>query len=1412
MKSDIANKPDYVFEVSWEVCNKVGGVHTVLATKASTMVDSFADSYITIGPDLRQSAWDLQEFIEHPTLFKSWQTQAQNDGLSFRIGRWDVPGSPVTILVDFTTYFASRNQIFKEYWEKYKLDSLSGDWDYIEPVMFGYAAGRIIESFYNFNCYAQDKAIAHFHHWMSACGVLYLKEHLPEVSTLYTVHGTSLAKAYADRGNMLFTNMEIINPGGLAKELNVASKHSLEYIAAQQADVLTCVGEPAVAECISILQREPDVVTYNGFQMPLEKGAIENKRASGRELLINVAESTLCSHVDEDVFIVGHSGRYQFHNKGIDMFIDMLDHINKDETVSQQFLAYILVPAHHTAPRYEVDARIHQKDFSAHKEQEYLTHVLQDEDNDPVLLKLKKTSLKNSSTDKVKIIFVPCYLNGNDGIFNKTYYDLLPGFDLMVFPSYYEPWGYTPAESVSFGVPAVTTSLTGFGAWVRKHQKDHSDCLYIAERTDISYEETMLAIAQYTIDIAAKKLEEKNLMHDKAFECSKIWSWDQLFKNYLTAYEKALQQTEKRREEVAARKKITEPLAVLKSHEKEPEWRKVFIKTYIPKNLLPLMDIAKNLWWSWNLEAQTLFESINKAGWEKMGHNPIALINSLSYDELIALEKDNAFIKRLNSVHEAFKSYMALKAQKDDTIAYFSMEFGLHDSLKIFSGGLGVLAGDYLKEASDSEKNITGIGLLYRYGYFNQKITAAGDQISEKIPQKFSDMPLLPVRDEKGAWLMISLPLPGRTLYAKIWKVQVGRIDLYLLDADIEENAPHDRSITHQLYGGNNEHRLKQEILLGVGGIKLLDKVNIKPIVYHCNEGHAAFSSIERLHQLVQNRKFSFDEALEIVRATTLFTTHTPVPAGHDFFSEELLRTYLPHYPERLNISWNSFINLGKMQDNDPVEEFSMSVLAVKTSQEVNGVSRIHGKVSRQMFNKIWKDFFPEELHIGHVTNGVHYPTWASPHWQKLHSRAFGKDFIHKQSDINYWKKIHEVKDTEIWSMVQKQREILIETIKQRIKQQMTTRQENPRLIFETIDAINHNALTIGFARRFATYKRAHLLFQDFNKLSRMVNDPDKPVMFIFAGKAHPADVMGQELIKKIVDISKQKDFLGKVIFIENYDMSLASKLIQGVDVWLNTPTRPMEASGTSGEKAVMNGVVNLSVLDGWWAEGFKPNAGWALKEEKTYPDQSVQDELDAEIIYNIIADEIIPLFYDRNQEDIPEKWLSYVKNTISEIAPHFTMNRMLNDYYEKFYSKLIERSALLFNDNLKKLKELAQWKRKMIRAWDSVVVKNIEIPDSTVEPLKLGDKFKANITIDLAEIDAEDIGIEVIFGKKEMDRVKEVIFKKELELIDKNHKKATYSCEIFISRSGVYDYAFRMYATNKLLPHRQDFNLVKWF
>jgi phosphorylase/glycogen(starch) synthase len=961
-------------------------------------------------------------------------------------------------------------------------------------------------------------------------------------------------------------------------------------------------------------------------------------------------------------------------------------------------------------------------------------------------------------------------------------------------------------------VPTITTTLTGFGLWIKEKRPDDSSGITVIDRNDTNTEEVIKNLIDTILKAASEKPDEHEILRTKARELVQIALWSNLSGCYFDAYDFALSKVEKRANLFKDKRQV-DNVSVSGSHKRTgPIWQKVLIKPSFPPTFRRLQRLSRNLWWTWNSEAAELFRMIDPTIWEISHNNPIALLESLTSKQIQHLVDNKDFMDKLAEISSRFEIYMSKAEQKPaKQVAYFSMEYGLHDTLQIYSGGLGILAGDYLKEASDSNINLVGFGLLYRYGYFRQSLTSSGEQVASYNPQKFTHLPIKPVRDEHGVWIKVIMALPGRDLTAKVWKVDVGRIQLFLLDTDISDNTDSDRAITHHLYGGDWENRLKQELLLGVGGIRLLNSLGLKPDIYHCNEGHAAFIGIERLRELVEYQKFSFPQAVEIVRASTLFTTHTPVPAGHDAFSEDMLRTYIPHYAVRLNISWNTFMNLGRYIENKLDEKFSMSVLAAKLSQEINGVSRIHGRVTRELFADMYDGYYAEELHIGYVTNGVHYPTWTSERWQKLYLQEFGEAFLSDQSNPEHWKKIHAVPDETIWKIRQGLKKELFNFIRKRLSNDLTQRQETPKVILRTMEAMDTHSLTIGFARRFATYKRAHLLFTNMERLSQILNMPGKPVQLLFAGKAHPADKAGQDLIKKIIEVSQIPAFIGKVIFIENYDIELAKKLVQGVDIWLNTPTRPLEASGTSGEKAIMNGVVNFSVLDGWWAEGYQPEAGWALKEERTYTNQDIQDELDAETIYNILEDEIVPAFYAAGDDGIHHKWIGFIKNTISGIAPHFTMKRMLDDYSEKYYSKLFERTADLQMNNYELVKQITTWKRKMLRGWDSIEIVSLMVPNSTDKPLHIGEVFTAEIIIDTNELSPEDIGIELLLGQKVNEEVKNLLLSEEMIMSSASGSIATFRTEVTMIKAGVFDFAFRIFPRKDFLPHRMDFNLVKW-
>ncbi len=841
-------------------------------------------------------------------------------------------------------------------------------------------------------------------------------------------------------------------------------------------------------------------------------------------------------------------------------------------------------------------------------------------------------------------------------------------------------------------------------------------------------------------------------------------------------------------------------------------WKDIFTCVELPAPLKRAEELAYNLWWTWNPAATNLFERMDPDLWFETDGNPVKLLRSLSLNRIDALLHDAAWMRDLDEVYMAWQAYMSAPTDSSrPSVAYFSMEYGLSHVLKIYSGGLGVLAGDYLKEASDSNVPLTAVGFLYRYGYFDQRISVDGQQLATYEAQDFNLLPIQAVTDEGGHPLVFEVPFTDRTVYCHVWRVQVGRISLYLMDTDLEKNNLSDRQITHNLYGGNWENRMKQEYLLGIGGILLLQHLGISKEIYHMNEGHAALISAQRLADYVEQKGLPFDVALEVVRSSSLYTVHTPVPAGHDYFDEELLGRYMGHFPHRLGISWQEFIDMGRTTPGSS-EKFSMSVFALNTCQEANGVSYLHGVVSRSMFAPVWPGFFAEELHVGHVTNGVHLPTWASPESQAFYKKHLGTDYVSRQADESTWAAIEHIPSDEIWQLRSQLKENLLHYITHDYRKRWLRANDGSANLPEGLDCIGLNTLLIGFARRFATYKRAHLLFTDLDRLSRLVNHPDRPVRFLFAGKAHPADGGGQGLIKHITEISRRPEFEGKIIFLENYDMHLASKLIAGVDVWLNTPTRPLEASGTSGEKAEMNGVLNFSVLDGWWYEGYRPNAGWALTDKTTYHDQQMQDRLDAHTIYDMLEREIIPLYYDKEGKSYSEGWIHHIRNSMMYIAPHFTMRRMMDDYYDHFYKPLSQRQQAVSASSYAMASEIVEWKKQTAAHWDEMQILRVNASGFELRTTNTDVIQSLEVEIDRGGLTA-GLKVELIVASDDNQGGLTLAQSIPLELVEQSadSRWQKYHVDCRLKNPGIHRVAIRVTPHSALLPHQMDFAYVRW-
>ena len=1401
--------PDYLFEVSWEVCNKVGGIYTVIATKSLHLKSELGRHHILIGPDVWMNTGNNPDFIEDPTLFRSWKIQAATEGLRVRIGKWNVPGKPVAILVDFKQFITDQDKILTDFWKEFGVDSLTGNWDYKESFLFGVIAGKVVESFYNFHLNDTDKVVVQFHEWQTGAGALYLRHSGIPVATVFTTHATVVGRCIAGNNLPLYDGLKSFDGDEKARQFNVIARHSLEKKSAQYSDVFTTVSDITARECEQFLGRKVDIVTPNGFENSITPSSDEEyniRHDKARKKLVEVATAMSAEAVPDNSIFIGIGGRYEYRNKGIDVFLDALDRINTSNFEGRSIQAFIMIPSGNNGPDRELSAKLAGSGDVNYQTQ--TSHYLMNPEYDTIMRRLGELKFNNAIGDKVKVYFIPSYLNGNDGIFNMPYYDILCGLDLAMFPSYYEPWGYTPLEALAFRVPTLTTTLAGFGLWVKDHYgKDHPG-ITVLERNDSNYSDVVDGVVDRVREIASLDSDKRAEYRENARDVASIALWDNQIVYYKKAYSLALEKVAANKDSYVKRDKI---MQYTRTDINTPSWKSVLVTRHLPENLSRLEKLSKNLWWCWNESAKDLFKSIDPEIWHKSGHNPSVVLDKVSLKRFRKLSEDKDFLDRMKAVLDEFDSYMAAKKERTNpSIAYFSMEYGLDTSLKIYSGGLGILAGDYLKETSDMNVNLVAVGLLYRYGYFTQVLSAQGYQVAKYDPQDFTKIPATPVIGPDGNWLTTEVAMPGRTLTARLWKVEVGRTDLYLMDADYEANIPEDRQVTHHLYGGDWENRLKQEILLGVGGIRALRKLGIDTQVYHCNEGHAAFIGLERLTEYIQKDNLDFSEALEVVRASSLFTTHTPVPAGHDAFDEGLLRKYMSHLPKILKIDWETLMSLGKDDPKNISEKFSMSNLAANCSQNVNGVSMLHGKVSQEIFAHMYQGYLPEELFVSYVTNGVHYPTWTAPEWKPVHAKVFGEDFQTHHYDKSCFEGIYKVSDEEVWNVKKSLKTKLVEFIKERLLDKTISNHYSPSELVTILESLRDDVLTIGFARRFATYKRATLLFSDLDRLDRIVNNPKHPVQFFFAGKAHPADGAGQDFLKRVVDISKDPRFIGKIVFLPGYDITLAKRMVQGVDVWMNNPTRPLEASGTSGEKAAMNGTMHFSVLDGWWVEGYKKDAGWALPQEQVYDNNDYQNQLDAATIYTILENEIVPSYYKKDKSGRSDQWISYIKNTIAQVASNFTTNRMLTDYINQYYSPQSMRATKIKANDYALARDIAAWKKHVRREWENVAVISETRPDASYD-LSMGNEFKSEVVLSMGNLSPEDIGVETIFASMDAHGQLHINEVKEYTPVEFADGVCKYQVSILPDKTGMYQVASRVFAKNPLLPHRQDFECVKW-
>lgn len=1345
-----------LFEVSWEVCNKVGGIYSVVSSKALQAVDQFGEDFYLLGPDLKTNA-HFEETDE--SCWDSIRPMLASRDLKCRLGRWNIPGRPKVILVDFSKRYNS-NQLLYDLWSTYGVDSLSGGWDYIEPLMFSTACGEVIAAIYDATIKPTGgRAVAQFHEWMCGAGLLTVKKMAPGIGTVFTTHATMLGRALAGSGMDIYKQMRQLNPQSEAAAHNITAKCSMESTSAREADCFTTVSQITADEASAFLGRTPDVITTNGLDMRVIPDFAEDRETPKklRGKLLKAVNHFLEEDLPDNTRIFVISGRYEHHNKGVDVFLEALNGVaealRKSDT---RVLALCLVMGGHTG--------LNPAALSGEVKENGLPFIspfqVWNQPQDPIITTCRRLGLNNQPGDNVQVVFVPAMLDGHDGFLNMTYYDILAGCDLGVFPSWYEPWGYTPHESAAFAVPTVTTDLSGFGIWVRELQDQNSDQggVAVIARRLASYGETVDALRKQLLEYAScpKDVLDARRKDVRALACHT--SWEKFFPHYISAYSLALAKSDKRDTFRERQRRLEDLSRVLTPTSSTiPYLRHLTAIAELPPELARLRELSHNMWWCSNIQARALFMALGPQAWETTDHNPIRMIEEVDPQRLTAMARNADYMALYKQVMEKFDAYMAVPQQDvsaalrvDRPVAYFSTEYGLHESLPIYSGGLGVLSGDHLKASSSLSLPLVAVGLLYKNGYFRQRLDSEGRQIAMYPENNFAYLPVERATDEiTGEPIEVEMDLPGRTLYANVWRVHVGRVSLYLMDTDTPKNTDHDRAITARLYEADRDVRLRQEILLGMGGVRMLRRLGIMPSVYHMNEGHSAFMVVERIRAYMHEQGLTFHEAFERVRSNTVFTTHTPVDAGNERFSNDLMERYFTSYAQSMGLSWPDFQRLGRMEGPDRGGHFEMTVLALRSSCRANGVSRLHGVVSQHMWRDLWKGVPIPEIPIGYVTNGVHTGSYVGQPMNALLEQYLGADWQDADPEDSIWQKVRTIPDEEYWSARMQQKEALLDALRDQVPAFMRKYGIQPGLRKKIQDNIRPDALIIGFARRFAPYKRATLLFADPDRLARLLSQVGRPVVIVFAGKSHPADQAGIELIQQVIRYAQDERFLGRIFFIEDYSLAVSRVLSQGCDVWLNTPRRPHEASGTSGEKVPVNGGINLSISDGWWCEGYNRENGWTIGPviENELPSSDQNDYTDAEALYTLLEDSVVPLYFEYGGDGLPHRWITTSKNSMQSLTAMYSCHRMIKDYIRGYYAPAAQRNVATHSNNRAVARHLAAWKQNIPVRFGTLSIREITVTGVSGDTICCGQPLNVRVVVDPGQMQKDEILAQLVLG-----------------------------------------------------------------
>jgi phosphorylase/glycogen(starch) synthase len=1415
------SKPVF-FEISWEVCNMVGGIHTVLASRVPEVQERHGeDGYIAIGPDIPRSEGLAPEF--RPDVWdRELMESLEDHEVGVVMGRWLVPGEPRCLLINQSRLYERKDEILGRYWEDYQLDSLFGAWDYYDPVLFAHGAGMVVEHIRDhFLLPGRKSAIVQAHEWMSAGAILHLQTATPEIGTIFTTHATMLGRSLAGRraDPNLYQSLSTVDAEAEAKELDVSSKHSMETVAAREADVFTTVSEITALECKHLLKRKPDVILPNGFgARPVDP----EQRARARDELFKLAELTTGDTYDrENTLIFVLAGRYEYVNKGVDVYLHAAANLRKEleSRDGKRVIVYAMLPAGHAEPKRLLWDRAHGESVGAPLR---CTHDLVDEANDPITNQLNALGFDNHPGAPVHVVHVPIYLDGTDPLIRQKYWDLLPGADLGVFPSFYEPWGYTPLEAVAFGVPAITTDRAGFGRWVARQGDDRRTGVRVLKREGVPFDEVSDSLTTALVEFIDLTPEHRESLREASLKTAALTAWSNFMDHYEEAHRLALAAGAARRKELPMERLsvpsvptatdisgvfgMVERPERVEGEEAAPYTRTFNVANALPEELHPLEDIAANLWWRWHPEAASLFKRLDPTLWFELEENPHALLDQVKPDRLINLALDKEYVSTLDRIH---KDFLSSTEMSEPRIAYFCMEFGIASFLKLYSGGLGILAGDHLKAASDLNLPLCAVGLAYKEGYFHQFIDRDGKQEAWGDTNDFQSPPFEQVMAGAYAPLKVTVPMPTGPVHVQAWQLKVGRVPLFLLDTDIPENRPEDRAITNRLYGGDSAHRLRQEMVLGVGGYQMLTELDIDPDVFHMNEGHSAFLLIARAAHLIQRHGLRSQEAFEYIRNTTVFTTHTPVPAGHDHFPEEMVRPYLTRFEHLLRLDWPRLMAMGSTPDGAP-NKFGTTALAVRNSGRINGVSAKHGEVARDMFLQFYPDMDnADDVPCASITNGVHVGSWLAPRWQRMVEGQMGPNWRDSIDAPRQWEWLRDHDPGEIWHVHRELRGDFIDWLKNHLTKTWSRRREDLSALRDIITQLDEDRLFIGFARRFAPYKRADLLLAEPERLAKLL-DGNPGATLIYAGKAHPADGHGQALLQRVYQATKHPDLVGRVIFIEDYTIDEARRMVAGCDVWLNTPTRPLEASGTSGMKAGMNGCLNLSVDDGWWIEGYEGDNGWVID----LPATTIHDPsaYDRGVTMALLESEILPMYHQRNDEGVPMAWVDRMKASMASIIPHFSARRMVTDYADTFYEPAMKDAVALRDSNYRPLFALADLAEGLRSHWGEIAMESVRFGGLSGHELVIGTTVSAELSLHHPGLDARELDVEAVvtYGTRMHDRPSRIVVPFEAEGTE---ERSTWEGAFTVHASGGHELRFRVKPRQRteMRPGAIGMHIQKW-